>query len=81
MVSRKGLRIEDLGFGRCIDDIDSDEEKIEIVKQWINKKDTEKFENIMKRIDVSNSINNFQKFIGDNFGCINHEYSAEFRMV
>lgn len=58
-------RVEDLGYGKCIDDIKSDKEKIEIVKQWIGKKDNQKFKNIKKKMDVNRSINNFRKFIND----------------
>jgi UDP:flavonoid glycosyltransferase YjiC (YdhE family) len=56
-------RVEDLKFGVCIDNIESDNEKIEIVKQWIDKKSIDHFQNIKKKMNISTSINNFKKFM------------------
>ena len=55
-------RVEDLNLGVSIDDIDDEQEKIEIVKEWISKKDTTKFKEIKNRIDVNTSIKNFKIF-------------------
>jgi UDP:flavonoid glycosyltransferase YjiC (YdhE family) len=60
-------RIEELGYGKSIDGFVGDNEKINIVKQWIGKKGTEKFKNIKKRINVDESISNFKIFIDENF--------------
>jgi len=60
-------RIEELNYGKCIDDIDCDDEKIAIVKEWIDKKDTDHFRNIKKKIDVNKSISNFKKFMDEKF--------------
>jgi len=60
-------RVEELGFGKSIDGILGDDEKIKIVKQWIGKKQTDKFKNIKKKIYVDESINKFKNFMDEKF--------------
>lgn len=60
-------RVEDLRYGKCIDDIDSKSEIIKIIDEWISKKHSDKFKLLNDRLDVNNSIYNFRKFIREKF--------------
>jgi len=66
-------RVQDLHLGICIDDVDDEKEKIEIVKEWISKKETVKFKEYKNKIDVTKSIENFKKFWNDDLLVNNYE--------
>jgi len=64
-------RLEELGYGQSLDGMIGDSEKIDVVKHWIDKKQTDKFKNIKKKINVNKSINTFKKFMDENFKIFN----------